>query len=249
MRHLLYCLRIRPISGFVTSPRNELPFAGHPTIATAFLLALDGYFPLQEPVTRITLEFKIGVLPVDIEVKNGKPQKVIMTQQPPTFGMTFNAQEVAPCLGLQVEDLLSDCPRQVVRTGLPFLIVPVREVNVLGRIIMDRGALSKLVEKAGVSAAYVFSFGGFKKEADTHARLFDPRGTSEDPYTGSAAGAMGCFVVRYGLKKGPVLLAEQGHFLNRPGEGFVEIQGKSDRIESVRLGGAGVKALEGKFFA
>jgi trans-2,3-dihydro-3-hydroxyanthranilate isomerase len=55
-------------------------------------------------------------------------------------------------------------------------------------------------------------------------RLFDPRGTSEDPYTGSASGAMGCFVVRYGLKKGPVLLADEGDFLNRPGEGLIGIK-------------------------
>src|ERR1035437_5587130 len=214
------------------TPRNEIPFAGHPTIATAFLLAREGYISLQEPVTRITLEFKIGVLPVDIEVKNGKPQRVIMTQQPPTFGMTFDAQEVAPCLGLQVGDLRSDCPSQVVSTGVAFLIVPVREVSVLGKVKMDREALAKLVDKAGVSAAYLFSLGGFKEEADTHARLFDPRGTSEDPYTGSAAGAIGCFVIRYGLKKGPVLRAEQGNFVNRPGEGLLEIKNSPDKIES-----------------
>jgi trans-2,3-dihydro-3-hydroxyanthranilate isomerase len=171
-----------------------------------------------------------------------------MTQQLPTFGLTFESQEVAPCLGLQVNDLRADCPSQVVSTGMPFLIVPVRDVGVIGKVIMDREALAKLVDKAGVSAAYLFSLGGFKKEADTHARLFDPRGASEDPYTGSAAGAMGCFVVRYGLKKGPFLLAEQGNFLNRPGEGLIEIRNSIDEIESVRLGGAGVKVLEGKLF-
>jgi trans-2,3-dihydro-3-hydroxyanthranilate isomerase len=229
------------------TPRNEIPFAGHPTIATAFLLAQEGYISLEEPVTRITLEFKIGVLPVDIIVKQGKPQRVIMTQQLPTYGMTFEAQEVSSCLGLQKEDLRTDCPSQVVSTGVPFLMVPVTGVDVLGKVKMDRDKLAKLVDKAGVPAAYLFSLGGFMKEADTHARFFDPRGTSEDPYTGSAAGAMGCYVIKYGLKKGPVLLAEQGNFVNRPGEGLIEIKGNPEKIESVQLGGAGVKVLEGKF--
>lgn len=230
------------------TPRNEIPFAGHPTIATAFLLAQEGYITLQEPVTRITLEFKIGVLPVEIEVKKGKPQKVTMTQQKPTFGMTFDANIVAPCLGLQVEDLRSDSISQVVSTGVPFLIVPVREVSALGKVKMDRDALVELVDKAGVSAAYLFSLGGFKEGADTHARLFDPRGTSEDPFTGSAAGAMGCFIVHHGLKEGPVLFAEQGNFVNRPGDGVLEIKNISGKIESVKLSGSGVKVLEGKFF-
>jgi trans-2,3-dihydro-3-hydroxyanthranilate isomerase len=230
------------------TPRDEIPFAGHPTIATVYLLAQEGYIALHEPVTQISLEFKIGVLPVDIEVKNGKPQRVIMTQQPPIFGMTFDAREVSPCLGLQVEDLRSDCKSQVVSTGIPFLIVPVREVDVLGKVKVDREALADLVDKAGVSAAYLFSLGGFKPKADTHARLFDPRGTSEDPYTGSAAGAMGCFIVKHGLKKGPVLIAEQGNFINRPGEGLIEIINGPDKIESVRVGGTGIKVLEGKLF-
>ena len=94
----------------------------------------------------------------------------------------------------------------------------------------------------------MFCMGGFLPEADTHARFFDPLGSSEDPYTGSATGAMGCFVVHYGLKKGSLLIAEQGNFVKRPGVGLVEIGGSPDQIESVRLGGAAVKVLEGKFF-
>lgn len=227
------------------TPRMELPFAGHPTIATSFLLAQNRMIPLQEPVTRITLEFKIGILPVDINVKNGQPVRVVMTQQPPTFGPRFTVEETAPCFGLDVPDLRSDCPSQVVSTGVSFLIVPARDVEVLGKVRMDRNTLAALCEKADVQAAFMFSIGGFDSNADTHARLFDPTGTGEDPFTGSAAGAMGAYVVHYQLKSGPKLVAEQGHFVGRPGQGVLDISGAPDQITSVRLGGAAVKTLEG----
>ena len=230
------------------TPRTELPFAGHPTIATAFMLAEGEYVPLREPVTRIQLEFKVGVLPVDIEVRDGKPVRVVMTQKPPAFGPAFAPDEVAPCLGLQPQDLRADVPSQVIGTGVPFLIVPALNVDVLGKVRMDRDALAALVKRAGVSAAFMFALGGFKPGADLHGRLFDPQGTTEDSYTGSAMGAAGCFVVRYGLKPGPRLLAEQGNFVGRPGEGVLEISGPASAIDGVRLGGAAVRVMEGKLW-
>jgi trans-2,3-dihydro-3-hydroxyanthranilate isomerase len=229
------------------TPRNELPFAGHPTIATAFMLADQKLISLEEPVTTVHLEFGVGVLPVDIHIENGRPSRVVMTQQPPTFDRQFTAGDVAPCLGLEVTDLRDDCLPQVVGTGVPFLIVPARDLEVLGKVRMQREALASLCDSAGVSAAFVFCLEGFGPGVDTHARLFDPRGTTEDPYTGSATGAMGCFVIRYGLRSGPTLVAEQGHFVGRPGRGVLEISGPPDGIRSVRLGGSAAKVLEGNF--
>ena len=230
------------------TPRSELPFAGHPTIATAFMLAEEGMVSSKEPVTRVDLEFKIGVLPVEIDVKDGEPTRVVMTQQRPTFGQRYASQDVAPCLGLRPSDLREDCSPQVVGTGVPFLIVPVREVGVLGRIAMDREALAALCDRAGVSAAFAFTVGGWDSESHTHARLCDPRGTVEDPFTGSATGAMGAYVVHHGLKAGPTLVAEQGHFVGRPGRGVLEIIVDGERIDSVSLGGAAVRVLEGTIF-
>ena len=230
------------------TPHMELPFAGHPTIATAFMLAQERMIPLQEPVTRITLEFKIGVLPVDIDVQGGQPVQAVMTQQPPTFGLQFTAVETAHCFGLAVSDLRSDCLPQVVSTGVPFLIVPVRDVEVLGKVKMDRDALTQLCEKADVQAAFMFSIGGFDSKADTHARLFSPYGTAEDPFTGSASGAMGAYVVTYELKSAMKLVAEQGHFVGRPGQGILDISGPPGEITSVRLSGSAVRTMEGNLF-
>ena len=231
------------------TPRHELPFAGHPTIATAFTLAQEGLVQLQQPVTRIHLEFKVGVLPVEITAAAaGGPERVIMTQRPPVFGATFAAADVAACFRLQPSDLRPDCPPQVVSTGVPFLLVPAASLELLGRVEMDRPALAALCDRAGVSAAFMFCLRGFSPEADTHARLLDPRGASEDPYTGSAAGCMGVYVVRYGLRPGPVLVAEQGHFVGRPGVGVLEVTGSPAGVESIRLGGAAVKVMEGVFY-
>ena len=228
------------------TPRSELPFAGHPTIATAFTLVQAGVVQPQEPTTTIDLEFGIGVLPVDIEIEDARPLRVIMTQRQPTFGPTFAADVVAPCLGLRPQDLRPDCPPQVVGTGVPFLIVPLREVGLLGEVVMHRNDLGALCGQAGVSAAFAFSIGGFDPESDTHARLFDPQGILEDPFTGSATGAMGGYVIHYGLKTGPRLIAEQGDFIGRPGRGILEIRSDDAGIRSVRLGGAAITVLTGE---
>jgi trans-2,3-dihydro-3-hydroxyanthranilate isomerase len=230
------------------TPRYELPFAGHPTIATSFMLALEGMVALQKDLTTIQLEFKVGVLPVEIQAKNGKPQQAVMTQKAPVFTKTFSIEETAPCFGLSAADFRSDCPIQVVSTGVAFLIIPVANLEVLKKVCMDRELLGKLTAKADVNAAFMFCLGGFDSQADTHARLFDPHGTMEDPYTGSAAGCMGAYVVHYGLKKGPYLYAEQGHFVQRPGLGTLEIQGKTGDVHLVKLGGAAVKVLDGQIF-
>ncbi len=229
------------------TPRAEIPFAGHPTIATVFLLAEEGRFRLRGARTRIELEFNIGVLPVEVEARGGVPRQVVMTQRRPAFGATFSAGEVAPCLGLDAASLRDDCPSQVVDTGVPFLLVPARDLSALERIQVDRPALQALCRRAGVDAAFVFCLGGFSPEADTHARLLDPWGTHEDPFTGSASGAMAAFIVRYGLKPGPRLVAEQGHFVGRPGLGVLEVLGTRDAIEAVRLAGPAVRVLEGEF--
>ena len=228
------------------TPREEIPFAGHPTIATTYLLAQEGLIPLREPSTTIQLEFKVGVLPVELFVQEGRVHRIVMTQKKPTFGPTFSREEVCPCFNLTPSDLRTECLPQVVSTGLPFLIVPVEDLSILEKVQMNRDALSRLCQKAEVSDAFMFCLGGFEPPSDTHARLFDPFGASEDPFTGSASGAMGAYVFRYGLKRKKILLAEQGHFVKRPGYATIELVGPPNDIEVVKVGGEAVKVLEGR---
>lgn len=230
------------------TPRSEVPFAGHPTIATSFLLAQEKMIPLEGPSVTTRLEFNIGILPVEIRLDNGKPVESIMTQALPTFGATLSAAETAPCFGLSERDLRDDCPIQVVNTGAAFLIVAARSVEVLSKVVLDRPRLVQLLDRVGVSAAFMFSIGGFDPLVDTHARLLDPRNAGEDPYTGSAAGCMGAFLVHHGLKTGPKIIAEQGHFVHRPGLGVLDIRSENGAITLVRLAGPAVKTIEGQIF-
>lgn len=227
------------------TPRNEIPFAGHPTIAAVFALAEQGRFPLEEPITTIDVEFGIGVLPVDIEVADGRPIRVIMTQQTPTFGATIDRGTVAAGLGLGVDDLIADLPCQVVSTGVGFLMVPVADRTVLERIAMDRPRLRAVCHAADVPAAYAFSRGGFSQDTDLHARFFDPNGTGEDPFTGSACGAMAAYASHVGLVNRPSMIVEQGHFVGRPGVAVATVDREGARISRVRLGGRAVTVSEG----
>jgi len=227
------------------TPYEEIPFAGHPTIATTYFLAEEGLIPLREPSTTIQLEFEVGVLPVELFVQEGQVRGIVMTQKKPTFGATFSHEKVSRCFNLTPSDLRSGCLSQVVNTGLPFIIVPAKDLSVLEKVQINRDALSRLCREAGVSEAFMFCLEGFAPETDTHARLLNPLGTSEDPFTGSASGAMGAYVFHYGLKNKKILRAEQGHFVKRPGYATVEVVGTPEEIETVKVGGEAVKVIEG----
>lgn len=227
------------------TPRTEIPFAGHPTIATVFALAEAGRFSLEAPVTTLDVEFGIGVLPVEIEVDGDRPVRVIMTQQAPAFGPTIDRATVAAGLGLAAGDLLGDLPCQVVSTGVGFLMVPVADRTVLERIEMDRPRLRAVCAAADVPAAYAFSVGGFDPNTDLHARFFDPNGTAEDPFTGSACGAMAAYVSQVGLVSGATMIVEQGHCLGRPGVAIAAVDRDGERITRVRLGGCAVTVSQG----
>lgn len=227
------------------TPRQRIPFAGHPTIATAFLLALEGAIRPARPAV-VRFQFDIGVLPVEVHfAADGRPEHAVMTQAAPVFSSRLEAAEVAPCLGLAEVDLLSGPPPQVVSTGVPFLMVPVRGLEILKKAQIDRPRLRELLARVKVSAAFLFCLQGFDPGSDTHARFFDPNGAMEDPFTGSAAGGMGAYLVRYGLKSGPLLHIEQGHLLGRPGLGVLEVRGSGENIREIKLSGSAVKTLEG----
>jgi len=227
-------------------PRKEIPFAGHPTIATAMMLVKEGMIPIQTSTVVIDFEFNIGILPVEVHLdEDGNPLKAIMTQQKPSFTHVVETENLRRCFGVDKKDFLDEAPIQVVSTGVPFLIVPVTGMDILKKVQVDLSLLQALLQGVGVDAAYMFCLEGFEKDADAHGRLFSSMAGSEDPFTGSAVGCMGAYMAHYGLRPGSVFTVEQGHILGRPGQGTVEIVGPIDRIESVKVGGSAVKTLDG----
>jgi trans-2,3-dihydro-3-hydroxyanthranilate isomerase len=195
-------------------PRKEIPFAGHPTIATAIMLAQEGVLPNGRAMVVIDFEFNIGVLPVEIHMDSaGQPSKAIMTQQKPSFGSAVEGQDLMECLGLKKNDFIDNSPLQVVSTGVPFLIVPVTGMDILKKVQVDRPLFQALLERIGVDAAYMFCLGGFGLDADAHGRLFSSAVGSEDPFTGSAVGCMGAYIAHHGLCPGRIFTVEQGHLM------------------------------------
>jgi trans-2,3-dihydro-3-hydroxyanthranilate isomerase len=231
-------------------PHREIPFAGHPTIAVAFLLAQEGRIPVVLPCSRIDFEFSIGVLPVEVHWdRSGMPQMAVMSQQAPSFGPRVDSAGLAPCFELQPEDLLDEFPAQVVGTGVPFLLVPVKGMDVLRKARMHRARLTSVLSPLSVDAAYLFCRQGVDADAEAHGRLMAPANAFEDPYTGSAVGALGAFMVRYGMHAGTRITVEQGHLVGRPGKGIVEVAGPPDGIRAVTVGGSAVRTLEGVIYA
>ncbi len=228
------------------TPRYELGFAGHPTIATSYMLALEGMTSLDKPVNTITLEFNIGVLPVDLLAENGTPVSAVMTQSEPTFCEEIDLDEMAACFkGFTPADFADGIKPQVVGTGTKFLIVAIKSLDKLAAIEMNREKLCEVVDAVGVNAAYVFTPYGFDPATGMHGRLCDPRGTFEDPFTGAAVGAAGAYMVQYGLTDKEEIAVEQGNFVGRPGNGTLYIRKDHGRIVSVKLGGCAVKVSDG----
>ena len=229
------------------TPAEEIPLAGHPTIATTFALVESGRLPLTGDHTVATLELQVGPIKVEIYASGGKVQRVVMSQKRPTFHHIYDPQTVLPVFGLSPEDVLDGAPIQTVSTGTPQLMVPVLSVETLHRIQLDIPAYIRLRAKGDFFSAHVFCLKGVSDVGDTFARHFvTPPDLVEDPFTGSATGGMGAYLWHYGLIEHPRFVAEQGHWMGRPGQATVEVVGSASDIETVKVGGAAATIIRGE---
>lgn len=247
----------------IFTPVREIPFAGHPIVGTWNLLAREGIVPLPDNGngwTRIHHEIGIGILPVDIEFEAGEPVQVVMTQGQPSIGNVIDdrseQEDLARALGLAIEDLDETLPIQIISTGLPFLAVPVRSLADLGRCRVNSSLLAEIYQRAGGTGCSVFSRETIEiGAARAHTRMFAPGDNiPEDPATGSAAGALGAYLVHYGAQNvEPVegkysFVIEQGDFMHRPSRINLEIKGKPGEVTEVRVGGPSVIVASGEIF-
>jgi trans-2,3-dihydro-3-hydroxyanthranilate isomerase len=229
------------------TPAEEIPLAGHPTIATIHALVCSDRLPLKGSRTRVTLELEVGPITVDIEAEDGVVGDIWMSQNPPEFLSQYPSDEVLPAFGLTAEDALPGVPIQTVSTGTPQLMVPVADQQALKRVRLDVAAYEALRRRGDFFSPHLFCLGGFTDEGDTSARHFGvPPDVMEDPFTGSATGGMAAYLWRYGLIRKPTFVAEQGHWMKRPGRASVQVVGPPDNIETVKVGGAAVLVMQGE---
>ena len=229
------------------TPAEEIPLAGHPTIATVYALAITGRLLISGLLTKIRLELKAGVIPVEIHTACDVIQQVVMSQVKPRFMATYEAQSVAPVFGLRAEDVLPGVPIQTVSTGAPQLMLPLRSLEALRRARLDMEAYDRLRAEADFFSPHLFCLEGATPRGQTFARHFGtPPDLMEDPFTGSATGGMAAYLWRYGLIASPLFVAEQGHWMDRPGQASVEVIGPPDDIQTVKVGGGAVAVLQGQ---
>jgi len=247
----------------IFTPGNELPFAGHPIVGAWNCLAQEGVVPLPENGNgwvHLKHEVGIGVLPIDIEFKDGEPARVVMTQGKFEIRGEIDdwqdQAQIARALGLAREDLDESLPIQAVSTGNTMLLVPVRSLADLGSCKVNLPMLEEIYEShsafGGGTGCYAFTRETLEiGEARAHARFFIGQNIGEDPATGSAAGPLGGYLVHHGATRvDPVegvykFVIEQGDFINRPSRIGLEVKGEPGKVERVCVSGTSVVVARG----
>ncbi len=216
---------------------GELPFAGHPTLGTAFIIQ---QFLIEKEVDTVKLNLGVGQIQVSFSYKEGRPDILWMKQLAPIFGAKFDAAQVAAALNINPALIDSRFPIQEVSTGLPFIIVPLVSLDAVRACSVDRVGYLKLIDQAEAKSVFVFCPETYQPGNQVNARMFDDyHGIAEDPATGSANGCLASYMVRhryYGEHKID-LRVEQGYEIGRPSLLMLRAAETNDDRISVEVGG------------
>ncbi len=218
---------------------EELPFAGHPTLGTGFVLRGNN------GAAEVRLHLNVGTVPVRFEESPGQPVFGEMRQMDPTFGPIHDREAVVRAAGLRDGDIDPSLPVQTVSTGVPFTVVPLRGLEIARQLHVDLKASAEYLERAGGKFFYFVTRETVDKSARLHARMLFYNG--EDPATGSAAGCTAAWMVKHDVAKPDErVLIEQGMEMLRPSRIFVRASRQDDRVVNVRVGGNVVEILRGE---
>ena len=233
----------------IFGPNREMPFAGHPTIGTAFALAHQGRI---SPGTRqVVFGEGIGPVIVDLEWDGERLMFAWMHQLPPTFGKPIeDLDSVAEALGVEPFELRSTkLPVQEVSCGSPFILVPLASRSAVDKAVVNSVAMASILEKAGVPrrSIFIFSLEPAQDDATVYSRMVG-FGDREDPATGSASGPLGAYLVHHGAvsaQEADEILSRQGVQMGRPSWIYIRIGTQGEAIDDVLVGGGSVFAGQG----
>ncbi len=221
--------------------QEELPFAGHPTLGTAFALRGDS------GAKEITLDLNVGKVPVRFEEMAGRPAFGEMTQVDPVFGMRHDREAVARATGLSIEDFDAELPIETVSTGFAFTVTPLKSLAVIQKLRVDLNSAAEYLEKTGGKFLYFVARETVDPAGRLHARMLFYNG--EDPATGSAAGCTAAWMVAHGVAHPEErVLIEQGIEMQRPSRIFVRASHRDNRVVNVRVGGNAIEVMRGEVF-
>ncbi len=222
--------------------QEELPFAGHPTLGTAFVLRSER---ASAGATEVRLDLNIGTVPVLFTEEAGQPVFGEMTQRNPEFGTIHDVEAVARLTGLSVADFDSSAPIQTVSTGVPFTIAALRSLKTLQHLRLDFSRCAEYLASSGGKFFYFVCRETVDPKARLHARMLFYGG--DDPATGSAAGCCSAWMVAHGVAASEEqVLIEQGLEVHRPSRIFVRASKQDNQVINVRVGGNCVEVLRGE---
>lgn len=227
----------------IFTPNEEVPFAGHPTLGTAYIIQNE---IIGEPMDKLILNYKAGQIPVLFD----KQERILwMEQNKPTFGRILEPNKVSDVLNIDIEDIDDRFPIQEVSTGLPVIIVPLKSLEVVKEITINKEKYFKLIEHTDAKAIMVFSPETYNADNDLNVRDFaDYYGIPEDAATGSSNGCLASYIVKYRYfgKSEINIQVEQGYEINRPSLLFLKASDENGEIK-VYVGGKVEKIAQGEW--
>lgn len=229
----------------IFTPEAELPFAGHPTIGTAYVIQQE---IIKSNIKTILLNLKIGQIPVLFKYKSGNVDEIWMEQNPPTFTKYFDSVLISQILNLKEEDIDARFTIQEVSTGAPFIIVPLKTLDALKRARVDREKFLDLVENTEAKSILIFCPETRKKGNHLSVRVFvEYYGIPEDPATGSGNGCLAAYLSKYQYfgKSSVDIRVEQGYEVGRPSLLLLRAEEKEGEI-SVSVGGKAFIVAKGE---
>jgi trans-2,3-dihydro-3-hydroxyanthranilate isomerase len=233
--------RERGVRVRIFTVQEELPFAGHPTLGTAFALRAGSRNKT------IVLDLNVGKVPVEFEDPPGQPTFAEMTQVDPVFGIQHDREAVARAVGLSIDDFDSSLPIETISTGMPFTITPLKSLALIQRLRVDLQRAEEYLEKTGGKFLYFVTRETVDSAARLHARMLFYNG--EDPATGSAAGCAAAWMVAHGVAEPDHRVRiEQGIEMHRPGRIFVRASRRDNRVVNVRVGGNAIEVIRAEVF-
>jgi len=228
----------------IFTPNEEVPFAGHPTIGTAYIIQNE---VLEAPLDNIILNFKGGQITVSF---NNQEELLWMKQNQPTFGRILDTDKISEVLNIHKENIDDRFPIQEVSTGLPVLVVPLKSLEAVKKVKINREKYFELIEHMDAKAIMVFSPETYDSKNDLNVRDFaDYYGIPEDAATGSSNGCLAAYLVKCGyFERSEIdIRVEQGYEIERPSLLFLKAGDDNGEID-VHVGGKVVKIAQGEWF-
>jgi trans-2,3-dihydro-3-hydroxyanthranilate isomerase len=225
----------------IFTPQNEVPFAGHPTLGTAFIIRNE---ILRENIHEVVLNFMVGKIPVSFD-DNRELQW--MSQIEPAFGRTHNPEEIAKILNISTDEIDLNFPVQNVSTGIEFLLIPLKTLNSVKLVSTNLTKYKEYFQKIESKPLFVFCPETYDADNRINCRMFaDLFGIPEDPATGSANGCLAAYLTKYNyLKTSQIdIQVEQGYEIGR--KSILHLRSCFDDGKyNIKVGGKVIKIAEG----